>query len=35
MYIPDFVVGFVSCILLELAILICYCFYDTWKKGKK
>lgn len=32
MYIPEFICGFVACILLEVAGVIVYAIYDNWKK---
>lgn len=34
MYIPEFIVGVVSCILIEIGLLLVYYFYDEHKKGK-
>lgn len=35
MYIPQFVVGFITCILVEFVVLCIYCIYDSWKKKRK
>lgn len=32
MYIPEFICGFVACILMEIILIIVYVIYDNWKK---